>query len=215
MRNADAPSPWKAYRESIGDRSPLFAEIASVWGVADALYPGSYVDLSPSSAIRSVTYVDTDRRAAGYFRDADRVQADLADAASGMGHVVEFIGSDYTKPLPLSDGRFDLLISLYAGPVWDSCRRYVKPDGLLLANTSHGDASIAALDPDLQLIAAVHHRAGRYRLDTQDLHTYLVPKVGDAANAERIRDSGRGIAYTRSAYAYVFRRLSRRGSVQP
>ena len=30
-------------------------------------------------------------------------------------HLVRFIGADYTDPLDLDDGEFDLLISLYAG----------------------------------------------------------------------------------------------------
>ncbi|MFC5379345.1 hypothetical protein [Aquipuribacter nitratireducens] len=68
----------------------------------------------------------------------------------------------------------DPVVSLYAGLVWDACRAYLAPGGLLLANASHGDASVAALDPDIEPVAA-------------------------------IRRSGRGIAYTRDAFAYVFR----------
>lgn len=53
---------WSQYRESIGDRSDLLGPLADALPVERALYPGSYVDLSPSTAIRSVTYVDTDAR---------------------------------------------------------------------------------------------------------------------------------------------------------
>ena len=58
------PVSWAQYRDSIGDRSGLFAALADTWPIERALYPGSYVDLSPSTAIASVTYVDTDARAA-------------------------------------------------------------------------------------------------------------------------------------------------------
>ncbi len=55
---------WTKYRESIGDRTSLFTALVETWPVERALYLGSYVDLSPSTAIGSVTYVDTDARAA-------------------------------------------------------------------------------------------------------------------------------------------------------
>lgn len=205
MTRTQAPT-WGAYRESIGDRSPMFAAIASTWAIEDALYPGSYLDLSPSTAIRSVTYVDNDKRAVRYFAAPELVEAELADRSTSAAIAgVRFVPGDYTGPLPIANGTFDLLISLYAGPVWDHCRRYLRPRGVLLANSSHGDASIAALDPDLELVAAVHHRDSQYRLDTRDPGQYLIPKNPAAADPDLIRASGRGIAYTRTAFAYLFR----------
>lgn len=195
---------WASYRTSIGDRSGLFAGLKRAWGPARALYPGSYLDLSPSTAISSVTYVDTDRRAARYFDDDAAVAADLA-GRNVSGAEIAFLNLDYTEPLPLPLGHFDLLISLFAGPVWEHCRQYLSSEGLLLANTSHGDASLAALDPALHLVAAVHQRDARYRVDTEDLDSYLVPKRQDAADPDLIRRRGRGVAYTRTAFAYLFR----------
>jgi len=205
--SAPPKASWASYRASIGDRSSLFAALRDSWAVERALYPGSYLDLSPSTVIPEVTYLDTDRRAARYFGDEDLVRSELADADRARGGApaeVRFVHADYTTPLPLRDGEFDLLISLYAGPVGAHCRRFVRPGGLLLANSSHGDASLAALDPDLELVAAVQHRGDRYRLD-RDLDGYLIPKRPEAADPERIRSTGRGIAYTRPAFAYLFR----------
>lgn len=196
---------WRDYREAIGDRSSLFAQIAATWPVRTALYPGSYVDLSPATAIESVIFVDTDARAAAYFRDEGLIKADLGEAArSGAESRIGFHQQDYSTPLPVAEASVDLLISLYAGFVWDACGRYLAPHGLLLANASHGDASIAALDPTLRLVAAVHQRAGRYRLDTADLDSYLIPKRPSQADPDAIRRAGCGIAYTRPAFAYLF-----------
>ncbi|MGE3411459.1 MAG: hypothetical protein AB7L91_04470 [Dehalococcoidia bacterium] len=197
---------WSAYRETIGDRSGLFGAVSAVWRPKRALYPGSYLDLSPSTAIPSVTYVDTDRRAARYFADEAAVAAELAGRTlPGAGTEVTFLHLDYTEPLPLPDAGFDLLISLFAGPVWDHCGRHLAAEGLLLANASHGDASLAALDPALRLVAAVLQEGEEYRLDTEDLGSYLIPRKAAAADAAAIRREGRGIAYTRTAFAYVFR----------
>jgi len=169
------------------------------------LYPGSYVDLSPSTAFRSVTYVDTDARAARFFADTDVVRAQLAGRTRpGAGIEVRFLPADYTRPLAVPDDSMDLVISLFTGPMWGHARRYLRPGGWLLANTSHGDACLAALDPSLRLTAVIHHRDGHYRLVADGLEDYLVPKRPETADADRIRSSGRGIAYTRSAFAYLF-----------
>ncbi|MEO5779444.1 class I SAM-dependent methyltransferase [Arthrobacter sp. PAMC25284] len=196
---------WSRYRNSIGDRSGMFGALARAWAPERALYPGSYVDLSPSTVIPAVTYVDTDRRAEAFFGDVDLVRAELhGRTVPGAGTEVEFLAADYTTALAVPDQGFDLLISLYAGPVWENCRRYLKPGGLLLANASHGDASLAALDPTLRLEAAVTHRGETYLLDTDRLDRYLVPKNPDGNRPELIRAAGRGVGYTRPAFAYVF-----------
>jgi hypothetical protein len=196
---------WSQYRESIGDRSSLFEALADRFPAQRALYPGSYVDLSPSTAFRSVTYVDTDARAARFFADTALVHAELdGRTRRGAGVEVRFLAADYTVPLDVPDDSMDLLISLFAGPVWDHARRYLRRGGWLLANTSHGDASLAALDPSLRLAAVVQLRGGRYRIVVDGLEEYLIPKRSEAADADRIRTSGRGIAYTRTAFAYLF-----------
>jgi len=152
-----------------------------------------------------VTYVDTDARAARYFADPGRVRAELAGRARpGAASEVRFLAADYTRPLEVADGSVDLVISLFAGPVWDHCRRYLRPGGWLLANTSHGDASLAALDLSVRLVGVAHHRDGHFRVSSDRLDSYLVPKRPEATDPDQIRRAGRGIAYTRSAFAYVF-----------
>lgn len=214
---ARPPAPsWATYRQTIGDRSGLFAAVRERWAPARALYPGSYLDLSPSTAIPSVTYVDTDRRAARYFSDQDLVGARLhGRTLAGAGAEVQFLHADYSIRPPLPAGGFDLLISLYAGPVWDHCRQYLAPGGLLLANTSHGDASLAALDPSLELVAVAHHRADRYHLDDDGLERHLEPKNPATADPDLIRRQGRGITYTRTAFAYLFRLARQRDAPGP
>ncbi len=196
---------WTAYRRTIGDRSALFAALTDAWPIARALYPGSYVDLSPSTAVRDVTYVDTDRRAARYFDDPARVTAELQGRTTYTDPpTVRFLHADYTHRLPVEPASVDLMVSLFAGPVSEHCRPYLRPGGLLLANTSHGDAWLAALGPHFRLVAAVQHRADRYRLETGDLAGHLEPRRPRDVDAASIRRSGRGVAAVRSAFAYVF-----------
>ena len=198
------PPTWVTYQSTIGDRSSLFAAVRDAWAPSTALYLGSYLDLSPSTAIPSVTYVDTDRRVARFFDDKDLV-ADQLRGRCAPAAVTEYLCCDYASELPLARHSFDLLISLYAGPVWDSSSRYLAHGGLFLANNSHGDASLAALDPRLSLLAAVKSNGDCYTLDRTNLDTYLIPKNPLDADPAGIRLRGRGIGFTKTAFAYVFR----------
>ncbi len=197
---------WRQYRQSVGDRSSLFGDLKDIWPISHALYVGSYVDLAPSTAFETVTYVDNDPRATRFFADPDLVRAELdGRTRRGAGVEVRFHAADYYQPLPVENGSVDLLISLFTGPAWEHTRRYLRPGGWLLANASHGDASLAALDPSLQLVGVAHEDGDRYRITTDELEEYLIPKRPSSADSDAIRNSGRGIAYTRSAFAYIFR----------
>jgi len=203
--SAPAGPSWNTYKQSIGDRSSLFRALVESWPVTSALYLGSYLDLSPSAAIESVTYVDTDRRAARFFANRELVMSELNESTPlQASHDVAFLLEDFTAPLSAPDASFDLVIALYTGPAWDHCLRYLKPGGLFLANSSHGDASLAALDPRTSLVGAIHYRGGRYTIERDHLDGYLIPTKPKKAEAHLIRSSGRGIGYTKSAFAYLF-----------
>lgn len=197
---------WEAQDRHRGDRLRLFTAVYDTLDPATALYPGSFADIAPSFAIDDVTYVDTDRRAGQFFTDAGGVDQLIAEHRRGRNPARwRFIEADYRAALPVADAHVDLLISLYAGLVSQHCTRYLRPGGVLLANPSHGDAGLAALDDRYELEAVVTARAGRYRVSRADLDTYLTPKNPHDATVEHIRRTGRGIAYTRSAFAYLFR----------
>jgi hypothetical protein len=121
--------------------------------------------------------------------------------------VVEFIAGDYRGPLGLADESFDLLVSLYAGFVSEHCTRYLRVGGHLLVNPSHGDAAMASIDQRYRLVAVVKSGgANAYRIDTEDLDTYFVPKKPQPITVERLHELGRGIGYTKSPFAYLFER---------
>ena len=188
-----------------GDRQRLFTAVGQEIDVVTALYPGSYVDVAASFAFPSVTYVDCDARAAKFFGDADGVDEIIAGhVPAGAERLWSFVGADYTTDLGLPDGGFDLLISLYAGFVSEPCTRHLRPGGWLLVNASHGDAAIASIDPRYRLVGVVQSRSGKYSLSDRNLDSYLIPERDIEVTADLIHDSGRGIGYTKSPFAYLF-----------
>ncbi len=198
---------WAQQDRHEGDRQRLFAAVAEFTGDTPVLYPGSFVDVAPSFAFDDVTYVDIDRRAARFFGDR-----------TSVGEIIErhrkrstpaawrFIHADYQTPLGLADRSFGLLVSLYAGLVSEHCTRYLRPGGWLLASPSHGDVAMASIDDAYDLAAVVVARSGNYRVTTRDLGGYQIPKRPVTVTSDLLHESGRGIAYTRSPFAYLFER---------
>lgn len=199
---------WAEQDQHPGDRHRLFQAVAEAVEAEAVLYPGSWCDVAASFVWPSVTYVDIDRRAVEFFDDAGGVRAitaavDGAPADPG----IRFVHADYTEPLPLDADSSDLLLSLYAGPVSRHCTRYLRVGGVLLANPSHGDVALASIDPRYELSGVVVSRGGDYRVTTGHLDSHLIPKKPVEITTELIERTGRGIAYTKPAFAYLFRRM--------
>ena len=199
---------WDKQDHHHGDRHRLFTAVAATIEADTVLYPGSYVDLAPSLVWPSVTYVDIDRRAQQFFGDEAGVEQLLVEHdVESNAHTVRFIKADYFDPLDLDESGFDLLISLYAGFVSEACTRHLRVGGTLLANPSHGDAAMASIDPRYRLRAVVTSRSGSYAVDARNLDTYLVPKGATEVTSDSLHANGRGVAYTRSPFAYLFERV--------
>jgi len=207
VRKATATLWSEQDRRHPGERRRLFTAVSNAVDADRVLYPGSFVDISPSFVFDSVTYVDTDKRAAKFFADDDGVREIIADQEDPPEEPdFRFIHADYTSDLDLPDQDFDLLVSLFAGFVSDHCTDHLRIGGTLLVNGSHGDAALASIDPRYEFSGVVLARAGEYRVSTANLDTYLVPKKTQEITADSVRASGRGIIYRVPAFAYLFTR---------
>jgi len=196
---------WEQQGRHPGDRLRLFTAVGEFIGDTPVLYPGSFVDVAASFVFDSVIYVDNDRQATRFFTDR-----------TGVDEIIErhrrppitaswrFIGADYRTDLDVADESVGALFSLYAGFVSEHCTRYLRPGGWLLVNPSHGDAATASISPDYRLGAVVNARSGKYKIAQGDLESYLIPKRPTTITAELLYETGRGIAYTRSPFAYLF-----------
>ncbi|MFE7180874.1 class I SAM-dependent methyltransferase [Streptomyces erythrochromogenes] len=197
------------YIDHIGDRTGMFLTVAAHTGARRALYPGSYLDLTPSYALPDVTYLDSDARARKAFADPAALALAGRHRRYPQDPAITFVPGDYTRTLrELPAAEWDLAISLYAGPVSEHATRCLKPGGWLLVNNSHADAGLARLNPAYRLAAAIHHRASRCRLLTDNLDHYLQPKTPPHPTREQLHTTSRGIAYTRPATAYLFQRVA-------
>lgn len=198
----------KYYTERDFERLDLFQELAQVYGVQSSLYPGSFVHISPSFVYPRTAYIDSDKQAKKFFA-SDFPQTFIAENKVYEEEAsVKFYGQSYMDDIDEEDESFDLLISQYAGFISRYCKQYLKIGGLLLANNSHGDVSMASIDDDFELIAVVTRNSGRHRIRDNELERYLIPKKDIDITVEYLEKTQRGIGYKISANMYLFKRIS-------
>ncbi len=210
MNKKQALALYKKYHEDCDNqRLGLFAALDKKYEVNRVLYPGCFVHITPSLIFPNVVYVDSDRRAEQFFNDNAVHSFVNNNRLYEQGPSVSFHKSDYTKDFGENTDQFDLLLSQYAGFVSQACKKYLKKDGMLVANNSHGDAGMASIDPDYQLIAVYKRRNDtEYSISEKNLDSYFIPKSQRHISKAYLEKTQRGIGYTKNASGYIFKKTS-------
>jgi hypothetical protein len=201
----------QAYQKYYIDRDyeqlDLFRLLRDQYDISSAVYPGSYIQISPSLIYPTVVYIDSDKNAIRFFKS--EALGELVEERKEYPEdpEIHFHGMDYRNLIDGYQARFDLLISQYAGFISGVCKPYLKQGGFLLVNNSHGDAGMASIDRDYQLIATLHRREGKYRLSTASLEDYFIPKKDIEVTRELLLERKKGIGYTKTATLYLFQKV--------
>lgn len=197
----------KYFLERQFERLDLFQIILNKFNVQKALYPGSFVHITPSFIFPDVVYVDNDAQAKHFFSKSEIYEFIAQRKAYPQESKVSFHYADYKNRFDKPDETFDLLISQYAGFVGQYCKQYLKKGGVLLVNNSHGDAGMAAIDGDYQLKAVFTDKNGKYRISEKNLDEYFVPKSQLQISRDYLEKLQKGIGYKKTANAYLFQKV--------
>ncbi len=197
----------KYFQDRQFERLDLFQIINDKFNIQRALYPGSFVHITPSFVFPDVVYVDNDKQAKQFFSKPEIYEFIAQKKIYPQAAQIQFHFEDYRNGFNEKPGSFDLLISQYAGFVGQFCKQYLKTGGLLLANNSHGDAGIAAIDDDYQLMAVFSLRNGKHRIDEKNLDEYFVPKSSLQITKEYLEKLQKGIGYKKTASNYLFQKV--------
>lgn len=203
---------YQAYKKYYIDRDyeqvDLFRLLRNEFDLSNAIYPGSYIQISPSFIFPYVVYIDSDKNAIQFFQSGMLEEIVNDRKAYSEDPKIVFHGIDYREMIGDYRSEFDLLISQYAGFISGVCKPYVRRGGYLLVNNSHGDAGMASIDNDYQLMAAIHRRSGQYRLSASSLADYFIPKKDIKVTRELLLERKKGVGYTRTAALYLFQKVN-------
>ena len=198
----------KYYIDRDYEQVDLFRLLKETFGIDRAIYPGSYVQISPSFVYSTVVFIDSDKKAKAFFSNDSVTEYICERKEYSERPNISFYACDYRDPIDDLKGKFDLLLSQYAGFISDCCKEYLRVGGYLLVNNSHGDAGLASIDNDYTLVAAVIKSNGKYRISSSNLDKYFIPKKHIDVTREYLYKTGKGVGYRRTAPLYIFQRIA-------
>jgi len=196
----------KHFVQSNREMTQLFGILKEKYTIHSAIYPGSFVHISPAFIFPVTAFIDNDRRVAKFFADPEVLALVEEKKKYREKTYIEAFQKNYESETTLKEESFDLMISQYAGFISQLCKPYLKIGGILLVNNSHADAGLAYLDKDYKLIAVANHIKGRWEISEKNLGEYFIPKKGVHPTKEVLIATMRGIGYRRIATNYIFRR---------
>lgn len=196
---------YEEYIAKSGDRYNLFKILNDSFTIKTIAYPGSYIDITPSFFFPIAYYIDTDKKAKKFFENENLILEYIKKNKTYEADVtIKYYPKDYRMNFEGIINSSDLLISLYSGFISKFCKNLLKKNGLLLANNSHGDASMAQLDNDFKFYATINFRNNKYYLSKDGLDEYFITKKNIIVTKELLEKTNRGIGYKKSANYYLF-----------
>jgi hypothetical protein len=209
MKDNSPPLLYKKYHiDKEDERLDIFRILAEKFKIKTALYPGSYVHITPSLVIPKVVYVDDYKKTKQFYNNPALYEFIFQKKQYKEEAEIGFHFKDYRKNIDEPKESFDLLISQYAGFISQYCKKYLKAGGLLVANNSHGDASMASIDKDYEFTGVFNKRRGsKYAFSDKNLNTYFIPKKPRKITKVYLKQIQKGIGYTKYASSYLFRKV--------
>jgi len=193
------------------ERAGLFEAIKKEYGCITALYPGCSVHITPSLYFQHVVYVDISEDAKKFFNDLQSILAYInGNKEYKQPAHVQFIQEDYTKPLPLREKNYDLLIALYAGRIIKFCRRYVRYGGIIVTNSQHEIAE-ELKDPSIKLDSVIYSKGKDYVIEkdiNEDFKLFLKRHGNDKKNMKK---TVKGLEYVDNQCYFVLKKWAKKG----
>src|SRR6056297_2876906 len=187
------------------DRYDVFLELSKNFLIKKAMYPGSYIHITPSLIFPEVIYVDNFKKAKEFFKNKSEILEYVEKKKIYKKKTnIKFEPMDYWDDLPIPKGHNDLLISQYAGFVSQACKKYLRKGGILFANDSHGDATLAKLDTDFDFTGVLEYSKGKYQFTNEDLDQYFTFKRDRPIDIEKVKKTMKGPKYKTTSEYYLF-----------
>lgn len=202
MKNIKVIDELNNYIKQIGNRGNIYRQVRDTFDIKSAIYPGSYIDIIPSLIIEKVTYIDNFKKANLFFHNMDEIRKYIEENKEySTPTYIKFIYEDYSKVKDIE--QVDLIISQYAGFVGQETKHFLTEGGILLANDSHGDATLAYFDDSFEFIATIDNEI----INFNNLDKYFSLYRNKEINLDFVKEKMKGPKYVFNAQNYIFKKI--------
>ena len=109
--NAAIEAYKKYYLDRDYEQVDLWCLLRDEFGISKVIYPGSYIQISPSFIFPNVAYIDSDRKAIKFFNNNSLIELVNAYKDYPEEPKIVFHGMDYRNLIDGYQSKFNLLIS--------------------------------------------------------------------------------------------------------
>jgi len=114
--NNDAVEAYKKYYVNRDyEQVDLWRLLRNRFGISQVIYPGSYIQISPSFIFPCVIYIDSDKNAIRFFQGSKVIELVNQRKEYSEDPDIIFHGVDYRNLVEGYHSKFDLLISCMEG----------------------------------------------------------------------------------------------------
>ncbi|MCX7745836.1 MAG: class I SAM-dependent methyltransferase [Clostridia bacterium] len=190
------------------ERLGLFEEVKNRYDCNTVIYPGCSIHVTPSFYFQHVVYIDISEVAKEFFRNTQSILNFLnSNKKYKQLPFIQFLDNDYTRLLPIRENNYDLLIALYAGGIVQSCKKYIKPGGIILTDNHHNDAAEVLTDPSIALDALIRRKGKDYVLEKSINENIIKTLKENRLPTKNMKNSGKGLEYVDNEYYFVLKKV--------
>lgn len=198
------PALYQKYFINKGiERLSLFKNIKLKYNCSKVLYPGSFVHVSPSFFFPEVVYLDLDKRCKKFFSDNETLDFVFLKKEYEQKPIIRFYETSFENDIKEQNEYFDLVISQYSGFISKYCSKYLKRNGILLANDSHGDATLAYTSEKFDLIGLINENM---EIEENELELCFKYNREKEIDLEKVLKTMKGPKYKKMYNSYIFRK---------
>ena len=204
---------FKSYKGLEDFHLPIFKEVKEICRPEKVLYPGCFRHISCSVIFEDVTYVDCDNKMSKFFEDVE-VDKFVEEKKFYKGDTKKiFILSNFENKFAEIE-KFDLLISMSAGLVSNSCTKYLKKGGYFLVSDAHFDARNLFLKPHFKLISVYNNETKKFEDDPSILEQHFHLVSGEEIDEKIVTESinkpknQRKFKLKKESLFYLFQKIS-------
>ena len=208
MKKARITDSYNRFYSALNfERAGLFELIKDEYGCSTVLYPGCSIHITPSFYFQHVVYVDISETAKEFFQENKNISSIVdSNKKYKQSAYMRFIHGDYTKKLPVRENNYDLLLSIYAGGVTESCKKYIKHGGIIVSNNHQNDAQQALKDSSVRLEALIHRKGKKYYIENVSGEKMLKALLRQSM-PKSMKNTSSGMEYVDNEYYFVFRKI--------
>ena len=156
--------------------------------ITRVLYPGSWIHITPSLVFTHVVYVDALKNIKQMFADPQLIEY-VKKHSEVIEPCIKAHEIDYRQKIDAKEESFDLILSLNSGFVSQYCSKYLKKNGLLLANNGHYDAIKAFSDREKYRATGIFPDSST--LKVKDLEAYFRTKNNLLITADMVIENNK------------------------